>query len=264
MSFIETACAIGLAAAAFVGCGGSPYGGPVPISDFPSKSLDLKYDSTGLVATLDYALVPAYLCDLLDDDAFARLNGRSVPLFRGAIQVNPPQGDDGTVDCLPPSVTVDPIPTDLSPPWTIEIGDSSEVVAASFDLKPVTPADVGPVTNPVLNSWTDTLTILLQDDPGDNVPISAVATLTASNGRAAVERPQIGASSLVFPEALDPESSPGPVTVQVVADYFSAAELLGCQAPQCSVAPESGIISQSTTTTFTIQLACQASYGVCP
>ena len=264
MNFIERAGAITLAAVAFVGCGGSPYGGPRTISDFQSKSLDLKYDTSGLVATLDYAFVPTYECQLLDDDAFARLNGRSLPLFRGAIQVTPPMGDDGSFNCVPPSVTVNPIPADLSPPWTIEIEDPSGVVSATFDLKPVTPAAIGPVANPVLNSWTDNLTILLQNDPGDTVPISAVATTTASNGRGSIVTAQIGESSLVFPEALDPESAPGPITVQVVADYFSAAELLDCQAPQCTLAPGSGIISPSTTTTFTIQLACPASYGVCP
>jgi len=263
MSFVEKAGAIALAAVAFGGCGGSSYGGPRPISDFQSKSLDLKYDDSGLVATLNYAFVSTYGCELLGDDAFARLNGRSVPLFRGAIQVTPPQGDDGSFDCVSPSVTVNPIPADLSPPWTIEIGDSSEVVAATFDLKPVTPAAIGPVANPVLNSWTDTLTVLMQRNPGDTAPISAVATLTASNGRGAIVTARIGQSSLVFPEALDPESSPGPVTVQVVADYFSAAELLGCQAPHCSLAPGAGVIPLWTSTTFTIQLACPSN-GVCP
>src|SRR5436189_4137071 len=121
MSFVEKAGAIALAAVAFGGCGGSSYGGPRPISDFQSKSLDLKYDDSGLVATLNYTFVSTYGCELLGDDAFARLNGRSVPLFRGAIQVTPPQGDDGSFDCVSPSVTVNPIAADLSPPWTIEI-----------------------------------------------------------------------------------------------------------------------------------------------
>jgi hypothetical protein len=265
MSFVGRASAILLAAVVFVWCGGSPYGGPVPISDFPSKSLDLKYDDgDGLIATLDYAYAPTYLCDLLDDDAFARLNGRPVSLFQGAIQVTPPQGDDGSVNCLRPSVTVNPIPADLAPPWTIEIGDSSEVLAATFDLKSITPAAVGPVANPVLSSWTDTLTILLEDDPGDTVPISAQATTRASNGRGSIEPAQIGESSLVFPEVLDPESAPGPITVQVIADYFSAAELLDCQAPQCSLALGSGSVTLWTTTNFTIQLACNAPSGVCP
>src|SRR6185369_1380505 len=119
------------------------------------------------------------------------------PLFRGAIQVIPPQGDDGSVNCVRPSVTVKPLPVDLSPPWTLEIGDSSEAVAATFDLKAITPAAVGPVANPVLSSWTDTLTILLQDDPGVTLPISAQVTTTASNGRGSVEPAQIGASGLV-------------------------------------------------------------------
>lgn len=264
MSFVERAGAIALAAVALVGCGvgGSPYGGPRSLSDFQTASLDLTYDSSGLVATLNYASIPDPDCELLDDDAFARLNGRSVPLFRGAIKVNPPMGDDGTFDCLPPSVTLGPIPDDLSPPWTLELGDSSAVVSATFDLKPVTPAAIGPVANPVLNSWTDTLTILVQDDPGDTMPISAVATMTASNGYGSIANAQIGQSSLVFPQAINPESAPGPITVQVIADYFSAAELLACQAPKCSMTYGSGIIPVWTTTNFTIQLACPSS-NVC-
>jgi hypothetical protein len=263
MRFIQTTSAIALAAVALAGCG-SPYGGPAPISTFSKKSLDLKYDTSGLVATLNYSFNPADRCDLLGDDAYARLNGRSVPLFPGAIQTIPPMGDDGGFNCIPPSVTLDAIPADLSPPWTIEIGDPSEVVAATFDLKAVAPAAIGPVANPVLTSWTDTLTIQLQVDPGDTAPISAVATLTDSSGHGARDTAQIGTSSLVFPQALNPESRPGPITVQVIADYFSTAELLDCQAPQCSLAPGSGLYAPWTTTNFTIQLACPASATTCP
>lgn len=262
MRFVGRAGAIALGAVAVAGCG-SAYGGPRPLGEFQSASLDLQYDSSGLVATLNYASIPNPECELLDDDAFARLNGRSVPLFRGAIEVTPPKGDDGTFDCVPPSVTVGPIPDDLLPPWTLEIGDSSAVVAATFDLKPVTPAAIGPVANPVLNSWTDSLTIVVQDDPGDTMPISAVATLTASNGYGSVVKAQIGQSSLVFPEPINPQSAPGPITVQVIADYFSAAELLACQAPKCALALGAGIIPVWTTTNFTIQFACPSN-SVCP
>lgn len=262
MSFVERAGVMALAAVASVGCG-SPYGGPRPLSDFQRASLDLQYNSTGLFATLNYASIPDPDCELLDDDAFARLNGRSVALFRGAIEVTPPMGDDGAVNCVPPSVTLGAIPADLSPPWTLEIGDSSAVVSATFDLKPVTPAAIGPVANPVLNSWTDSLTIAVQDDPGDTLPISAVATITASNGYGSIATAQIGQSSLVFPEAINPQSAPGPLSVQVVADYFSAAELLACQGPKCSLAVGSGVIPVWTTTNFTIQLACPSN-SVCP
>jgi hypothetical protein len=265
MSVVERLGAIALLALTFVGCGGSPYGGPEPLSEFPNKSLDLKYDdSDGLVATLNYSFEPAGHCALLDDDAGALLNGRPVPLFRGDIQVTPPMGDDGSFNCVPPSVSVNPLPADLSPPWTIEIGDSSGVVSAKFDFQPVTPAAIGPVANPVLASWTDTLTIQMQNGPGITPPYVVQATLTSSNGFGSVETAypagtgsaaQITPSSLVFPEAINPESAPGPITVQVIADYFSAAELLDCQAPKCSLAQGSGTTPTWTTTNFTIQYA---------
>lgn len=264
MSFVERLAAIALVALGLVGCGGLPYGGPEPLSEFPNKSLDLKYDdSDGLVVTLNYDFEPAGHCALLEDDAGALLNGRPVPLFKGDIQVTPPMGDDGSFNCVPPSVSLNPIPADLSPPWTIEIGDSSEVVSATFDFKPVTPAAIGPVENPVITSWTDTLTILMQSGPGITSPYVAQATLESSNGFGSVETAypglgsaaQITASSLVFPEAVNPQSAPGTITVQVIADYFSAAELLDCQAPKCSLAQGSGTTPIWTTTDFTIEYA---------
>jgi hypothetical protein len=264
MSFVERLGAIALVALGLVGCGGSPYGGPEPLSEFPGQSLDLKYDdSDGLVVTLNYSFVLSGHCALLEDDAVAGLNGRPVPLFRGDIQVTPPMGDDGSFNCVPPSVSLKPIPADLSPPWTIEIGDPSEVVSATFDFQPVTPAAIGPVVNPVVTSWTDTLTILMQNGPGITPPYVAQATLEATNGFGSVETAypgigsaaQITSSSLVFPEAVNPQSAPGPITVQVIADYFSAAELLDCQAPKCSLAEGSGTTPTWTTTNFTIEYA---------
>jgi hypothetical protein len=261
MSFVERLGAMALLALAFVGCG-SPYGGPEPLSEFPSQSLDLSYhEGDGLVATLNYSFEGN--CALLDDDASASLNGRPVPLFRGDIQVIPPMGDDGGFNCVPPSVSVNPLPADLSPPWTIEISDPSGAVSATFDFQPVTPAAIGPVATPVLTSWTDTLTIQVQSGPGITPPGVVQATLRSINGFSSVESAssrslygaQITPSSLVFPEALNPQSAPGPITVQVIAEYPSPAELLDCQAPKCSLAQGSGNAPTSTTTNFTIQYA---------
>jgi hypothetical protein len=256
MSFVKTTAVIALAAAALAGCG-SPYGGPAPIADFQRKSLDLAYDiSGGLVATLNYSFSPADRCELLDDDAVALLNGRPVPLFKGDIQVTPPMGDDGSFDCVPPSVTVNPIPADLPPPWTIEIGDSSEVVSATFDLTPVTPATIGPVATPVLTSWQDSLIIEMQNGPGITPPIGATDYIMAFNGFGTrAGSAQITPTSLVFPQALDSQSEPGPITVQVVANFFSDAELLDCQAPTCTMAPRSGIPASTSTNEFTITYA---------
>ena len=263
MSFLEKVGAIAVVAVALVGCG-SPYGGPEPLSEFPSKSLDLKYDDAdGLLVTLNYAFEPAGHCALLEDDAGAFLNGRPVTLFRGEIQVTPPMGDDGSFNCVPPSVTLKPLPADLSPPWTIEISDPSGAVSATFDFQPITPAAIGPVANPVLTSWTDTLTIEMQDDPGVTPPYVVQATLSSTNGFGSIETAyantlsgdQITPSSLLFPEALNPQSAPGPITVQVIADYFSNAELLDCQAPKCSLAQGSGTTPTWTTTNLTIEYA---------
>jgi hypothetical protein len=259
-----TAIAIAALAVAFLGagCGGSPYGGAVPINDFPRRSLTVKHDSSELIVTLAYD--DSSRCDLLADDAFARLNGRSVPLFVGQIMIIPPMGDDGGVVCVPPSVTLDGIPPDLSPPWTIEIGDASETVSATFGPAPVTPVVVGPVNNPVLTSSQDTLTVLLERAPGDTAPSSAVAHLTASDKQFTTRTALVEPSDLVFATAVNPGWPPGPVTVTVGIDYFAADVLLGCQAAQCSVAPLSGTYNPPAWTTFTIDLVCTPSArGVC-
>ena len=263
MSCLDRIPATAAVALAFLaaGCGGSPYGGPVPISDFPRRSLTVKHDSSELITTLGYD--DSSRCDLLGGDAFARLNGRSVPLDPGQIMIIPPMGDDGGVVCVPPSVTLDPLPPDISPPWTLEIGDSSETVSATFGPAPIIPVVVGPVSTPVLTGSQDTLTVLLQRVPGDTMPSGALATLTTPDKRLTRRNAQIDASSLVFATAVNPGWPPGPITVAVGVQYFDADVLLGCQAAQCSIAPLSGITTPLTFTTFTVDLVAPPSNRLC-
>ena len=229
------------------GCGGGTFGA-TPISDFPKKSLTVRHDSADFIATLDFDDIP--WCDLLEADAFARLNGRSVSLFRGEVKIIPPHGDDGQVDCIHPSVTLDQIPSDLSPPWTIEIGDSSETVSATFAPKPFSPVTLA---NPVLNPSSDSLTVMLQRQPGDTTSMSGKATLTASDGQSTLSFAQAGESEMVSPTFTKGWPT-GPVMVAIVLDYFSPDELLDCQAPECTLTPGSGVLDPPTTSMFTVEL----------
>src|SRR5579871_3516572 len=115
---------LGLAALAFVAsaCSGTS------LSDIQNKQLSVGVvgvSPAALTATLNTSESYPYPCSL-DSDAFARLNGQPVPLFLGEAYTIPPEGDDGGQGCHPPSVTLNPIPS--GPPWTLEIGDSSEIV----------------------------------------------------------------------------------------------------------------------------------------
>jgi hypothetical protein len=270
--------AVALLAASLVGAGcSSPYGGPAAISAFPNRSLTVKYDDrNGLVATLDYS--DTARCDLLKHDAFASLNGQSVPLFRGSIHVIPAQSDDGGVICNHPSVTLAQISSDLSPPWTIEIGDPTAVLAATFGPGPITPFTVGPVTTSVLTSSLDSLTVQIQRSAGIATPAFTQATLTASDGQSWTLVGAVEDSSLVFDNAISPGWPPGPVTIQIEVDFYAVDNLLSCQAPKCSLVGEPGTCSplgpgpgipcndlfiSSTTNVFSIQLTCQPTNGVC-
>jgi hypothetical protein len=160
-------------------------------------------------------------------------------------------------------VTLDQIPADLTSPWTIEIGDSSETVSATFGPAPVVPVEVGPVVTPVLTSSTDSLIVQMQRQPGDTTPTSARATLTNSAGQSDGQFAQISESSLAFPYAVSSGWPPGPISVEIALDYFSADQLLDCQAPQCTLTPGSGVDFPAMAGPFTVQLTCQTSNGRC-
>jgi hypothetical protein len=265
------------------GChAGSQWGGPAAISAFPNRSLTVKYDDhNGLIATLDYS--DTVRCDILKNDAFASLNGRSVPVFPGSFQIIPAQSDDGGVICTHPSVTLTQIPSDLSPPWTIQIGDSTAVLAATFGPGPVNPFTVGPVTTSELTSSLDSLTVQIQRPAGTATPAFAQATLTSSDGQSSMSVGAVGQSSIVFANAIIPGWPPGPIAVQIKVDFYAENTLLSCQAPNCSLVQEPGIctplasgpgmpgagipcsdlFASSTTNVFSIQLTCQPTNGVC-
>jgi hypothetical protein len=263
------------------GCGSSSFGGPVAISAFPPQTLTVKYDTGGLVATLDYPDIAR--CDLLNSDAFARLNGQSVPLFPGSVKIMQ-NGDDGAVICTHPSVTLPPFPSDLSPPWTLEIGDPTEVLSATFAPGPINPFTVGPGITPVLTSSLDNLTVQIQPPAGGATPASARATLTGSDGQSFTTVGAVGESSIVFGNAILPGSHNGPITAEIDVDFVATVGLISCQAPKCSLAQEgtcgpwasipgdpgpgvpcAGLLISSTRDVFSIQLACPlpSSSGEC-
>jgi hypothetical protein len=262
--------------------GGSPFGGPVALSAFPSPTLTVKYDPGGLVATLDYPDIAR--CDVLNGDAFATLNGQSVPLSPGSVKVTPPNGDDGSVICTHPSVTLPPFPSDLAPPWTIAIGDPTEVFSATFAPGPINPFTVGPGITPVLTSSVDTLTVQIQPPAGGATPASARATLTASDGQSFTSVGAVGASSILFGNAVMGGWHNGPITAEIDVDFVATAGLIDCQAPKCSMVQEgscgpwasipgdigpgvpcAGLVISSTTTVLSTELACPlpSSTGEC-
>jgi hypothetical protein len=261
------------AAGSAAGCA-APDGAPEDISALPDKQLTVQHDrvtGSGLGVTLDY-FDPDSRCPTLRDDAFARLNGRSVPLSRGQVQVIPPKNDDGGVVCTHPSVTLGAIPADLSPPWTLEIGDPSQVVAATFGPGSPNPFTVGAPVNAELVASFVTLAVAIQRPPGVRTPAAVAATLTSSDGHTAVRAAELGESLLQFPNPFDPGWAPGPVTIRLDVYYFPPDVLLGCENAACSLAsmpgacspatglpggpPCSSVVGPAASPTFTLPLDC--------
>jgi hypothetical protein len=193
-------------------------------------------------------------------------------------------GDDGLVVCNHPSVTLPPFPADLPPPWTLEIGDSTEVLAMTFAPGPINPFTVGPGITPVLTSSLDTLTVQIQAPAGGATPASARATLTPSDGQSFTSVGAVGASSILFGNAVMPGWPNGPITAEIDVDFVATVGLISCQAPKCALVQEgtcgpwasipgdtgpgvpcAGLVISSTTTVFSIQLACPlpSSNGEC-
>lgn len=281
MRLINTVAAGVLVAVSPVGSGcGSSHGGPVALSAFPNPTLTVKYDAGGLVATLDYPDIAR--CDLLNDDAFARLNGQSVPVFPGSLKIMQ-DGNDGAVICTPPSVTLPPFSSDVSPPWTIEIGDPTEILAATFAPAPINSFIVGPGITTVLTSSLDNLTVQIQRSDGGATPALARATLTASDGQSWTSVGAVGEPSIVFGGPVPPGWHNGPITVQIDVEFLATADLINCQAPKCSMVlegicgpwasipdnpgpgvPCAGLVISSTTTVLSTQLACPLGSSTAP
>jgi hypothetical protein len=253
---------LALAAPAF---GASACQSGTALSEIQNKQLSVSVVGTSpaeLTATLNTSNSPPYPCGL-EDGAFARLNGQSVPLFRGA-EYTVSTIDDGEVGCHEPSVTVTPIPSGLSPPWKLEIGDSSEIVSATFGPEAY---QVGPILTSSLTSSEDTLTI--QISGGDLTEVADIkATLTASDGQSASRSGTIVGSAIEIANAVAPGWPPGSITVDVDLSYFPCGQLLGCQIgdganSRCSVTCTRGD-TVSMTTALAVPLACTAVNGVCP
>ncbi len=262
---------LALAALALVASVCQPADG-TPLRDISDKQLSvivLGPSPDTLTATLSNSS-PGYPC-ALGDDAFASLNGQSVPLFPGQQYTIPPMGDDGQVGCHNPSVTLDPIPSGLSPPWTLEIGDASEIVSETFGPDTFNPYQVGPLLTSLLTGSYDTLTV--QISGGDTTPADPVATFTASDGRSKSRNgsfvgPVFGNDAVVeraveFASAVAPGWPPGPITVEIDMNYCPYDHVLDCQNATCSV-DATGANLVSMTSVFTIPLACTPVNGVCP
>ena len=281
MRFIYRLAAVAVVAAALVASGCAKNGDQEDIGDLPAKKLTVQHDSvasSGLVVTLDY---DDTRCAVLDSDAFARLNGQPVSLFRGEYQYFPPMGDDGGFTCTHPSVTLDQIPADLSPPWTIEIGDSSQIVSATFGPGTPNTFAVGPLGNVILTSSQDMLDVPIVRQPGATTPAYAAITSTASDGQSSVRAGDVSLPFIQVPNPINPGWPAGPVTLQIDVYYYPPDALLGCQDASCAVVSMPGTCSAalpdpgasfvlcsslntvSTTTVLTVQLDCASTTGIC-
>ena len=266
---------------AFVASGCAKDGDPEDIGDLSGKSLTVTHDSVAssdLKVAFDYEDVSR--CSVLHGDAFARLNGQSVPLFRGEYQYFPPMGDDGGFNCTHPSVTLDQIPSDLPPPWTIEIGDSSQIVSVTFGPGTPNTFDVGPLADTTLASSSDKLDVPIHRGPGDSTPARAAATFTASDGQSSVRQGDVYQSYIRILNPVEPGWPSRPVTARIDVYYYPVDALLDCQNAHCAIAgdpaywgtcvvgsgaamPCSSLNTVLETTVLTVPLSCPTSSGVC-
>ncbi len=272
-------CNAGLAiiALALVASACGPLGGESEdIDDLSNRSLKVTFNtaaSGGLMVDFDYD--DQSQCSVLDGDAFARLNGESVPLFRGQYQYFPPQGDDGGFDCTHPSVTLGQLPADLPPPWTVQIGDSSQTVSVTFGPGTPNEFDIGPTTGVTLTSSLDTLDVPIERQGSDTTVAYAEATFTASDGQSTVRQGYVYQPYIRFLDPVAPGWPSGPVTAQIDVSYYPADALLGCQNANCSVAVDpadcyalpapacSSLSAVVVTADVTVSLACASTNGIC-
>lgn len=220
-------------------------------------------------------------CAVLASDAFARLNGQPVSLFGGEYQYFPPMGDDGGFTCTHPSVTLDQIPAGLPPPWTIEIGDSSQIVSATFGPGTPNTFAVGPLGNVILTSSQDMLDVPIVRQPGATTPAYAAITSTASDGQSSVRAGDVNLPFIQVPNPINPGWPAGPVTLQIDVYCYPPDALLGCEDASCAVVSMPGTCSAalpdpgatfvlcsslntvSTTTVLTVPLDCASTTGLC-
>lgn len=281
MRFIRRGIGLAAMGVALVAAGCGPLGGESQdIDDLSNKALKVTHDSvasSGLTVAFDYD--DHSQCSVLDNDAFATLNGRPVSLFRGEYQYTPPQGDDGSFSCTHPSVTLAQIPSDLPPPWTIAIGDSSQIVSVTFGPGTPNAFDVGPLVDATLTSSRDTLDVPIARHPGDRTLAYAAATFTASDGQSSVREGDVYQPYIRFLNPIEPGWPAGPVTAQIDVHYYPADALVACQNANCAMAATAGACSAlpgpgagtlcsslhtiAATTDLMLQLSCSSANGIC-
>jgi len=283
MSFIGRVAGLVVMGVAFVAAGCAKDGDPEAIGDLSGKSLTVTHDSvasSGVKVVFEYADVSR--CSVLGADAFARLNGRPIPLFRGEYEYYPPMGDDGGFNCTHPSLTVDQIPADLLPPWTVEIGDSSQIVSVTFGPGTPNTFEVGPMVDTTLTSSYDRLDVPIQRHGGDATPAYAAATFTTSDGQSSVRRGDPYQAYIRILDPVEPGWPSGPVTARIDVYYYPVDAVLDCQNAHCAIAvdplywgtcdalpgpgvamPCSSLNTVLQTTVLTVPVSCPTSNGIC-
>jgi hypothetical protein len=239
MSCVRWVAGLVVTGVALVGSGCASDGDPEYLADLSGKSLTVTHGSVtsadGLKVALDYQDLSR--CSILRGDAFARLNGSAVPLFAGQYQIVPPMGGEGGFNCGHPSVTLDALPADLSPPWTVEIGDSSQVLSVTFGPGTPDPVQVGPLTGSSLTPAHDELDVPIQHQPGDSTPGFVSAAFSASDGQSLVREGSVYPTYIQFLNPIDPGWPAGQISAQIDAWYYPTDALLGCQGARCAINP---------------------------
>ena len=238
----------------------------VRLAEQPGKTLSIGHPTSNSLSVELGLKTDIAHCPVLEDDAFARFDGRPVTLLPGDVHVIPPHGDDGGWDCTPPSVSAD-IPDDLPPPWTIEIGDGSQIVQATFGPGAVSPFELEPPVSPTLASAHAPLVVPIDRRPGDPTNASAMGRFTASDGSAVVEGGDITSDSIRFSRVVNEGTREGPVSAQIDVWFAPTEILFDCQNAVCNLG---NLCSREnpwcpvsmTSATYALTVECQPG-GVC-
>ena len=165
-------------------------------------------------------------CTILRDDAFGRLNGAPLSLFRGSSR---PFNGGEEYQCKPPSVAVNRI--DVPPPWHIEIGDPSQTIAITLDPVADNPVDFLPLDASTITYPGDefVIPIVYKHEPETDLLVTGAFEFTGWSG---AWHGALHASDVSFPNDIGRHRTPGPVHVRVIAETQSPI-LRACENAKC-------------------------------
>jgi len=229
--------------------------GPTDISDLPTKEVHFVRAVTaaaGFEAQIgSQALLQGTPCPVLRDDAFARLNGAPLPLFRGSSR---PFNGGEEYECEPPSVAVSRI--DVRPPWHIEIGDPSQTIAITLDPVADNPIEFLPLEGATITYPGDAFVVPIayKHEPETAVLVTGYFEFTGWSG---AWDGALGASDVSFPNDVGWHQTPGPARVRLIAETESPI-LRACENATCF--GWAGFNGPVTTRDYAVTLDCLYSF----